>query len=176
MQVESASNTYLISPWSRVLLEKLTASQLVKKSPAFYGTRRFITAFTSARHLSLSWAKVSVQVRGLMFSYFITMCVFTARSCYNLAEPQAGGPPLVGCPLLLTQYIRSYPPYWRPFLHPQPEDAPCPGDRDTLIFFQSSCKLLPDYKVSRHSRPQSASLVMISKGIWATQAVVINYM
>jgi len=28
--------------------------QLVKKFPAFYGTRRFITAFTSARHLSLS--------------------------------------------------------------------------------------------------------------------------
>jgi hypothetical protein len=22
---------------------------------------------------------------------------------------------------------------WRPFLHPQPEDAPCRGDRDTLI-------------------------------------------
>ena len=31
--------------------------QLVKKFPAFYGTRRFITAFTSARHLSLSWAR-----------------------------------------------------------------------------------------------------------------------
>ena len=30
--------------------------QLVKKFPAFYGTRRFITASTSARHLSLSWA------------------------------------------------------------------------------------------------------------------------
>jgi hypothetical protein len=30
--------------------------QLVKKFPAFYGTRRFITAFTSARHLYLSWA------------------------------------------------------------------------------------------------------------------------
>jgi hypothetical protein len=28
----------------------------VKKFPAFYGTRRFITAFTRARHLSLSWA------------------------------------------------------------------------------------------------------------------------
>ena len=25
--------------------------------PHFYGTRRFITAFTSARHLSLSWAR-----------------------------------------------------------------------------------------------------------------------
>jgi hypothetical protein len=22
---------------------------------------------------------------------------------------------------------------WRPFLHPQPEDAPCRGDRDSLI-------------------------------------------
>ena len=44
----------LLIPWSRVLLEKLAGSQLVKKFPAFYGTRRFITAFTSARHLSLS--------------------------------------------------------------------------------------------------------------------------
>ena len=43
-------------PWSTVLLEKLTGSQLVKKFPTFYGTQRFITAFTSARHLSLSWA------------------------------------------------------------------------------------------------------------------------
>jgi hypothetical protein len=47
--------TYLLTPRSRVLLEKLTGSQLVKKFPAFYGTRRFITAFTNARHLSLSW-------------------------------------------------------------------------------------------------------------------------
>jgi hypothetical protein len=39
---------------STVLLEKLTGSQLVKKFPAFYGKRRFITAFKSARHLSLS--------------------------------------------------------------------------------------------------------------------------
>ena len=35
------------------ILEKLTGFQLVKKFPAFYGTRRFITTFTSARHLSL---------------------------------------------------------------------------------------------------------------------------
>ena len=45
---------YLLTPWSRVFLEKLTASQLVKKFPAFYGTRRFITALTSARQLSIS--------------------------------------------------------------------------------------------------------------------------
>ena len=40
----------------RVLLEKLAGLQLVKKFPAFYGTRRFITTFTSFRHPSLSWA------------------------------------------------------------------------------------------------------------------------
>jgi hypothetical protein len=45
---------YLLIPWSRVLVENLTGLQLVKKFPAFYGTRRFITAFTSTRHLSLS--------------------------------------------------------------------------------------------------------------------------
>jgi hypothetical protein len=28
--------------------------KLVKKFPSFYGTRKFITLFTSARHLSLS--------------------------------------------------------------------------------------------------------------------------
>ena len=47
--------TSLLTPWSRVLLEKLTGSQLVKKFPAFYGTRRFITAFTRACHLSQSY-------------------------------------------------------------------------------------------------------------------------
>jgi hypothetical protein len=47
---------YLLTAWSTVLLEKLTGLQLVEKFPVFYGTRRFITAFTSARYLSLSWA------------------------------------------------------------------------------------------------------------------------
>ena len=46
--------TYLLTPYSTVLLEKLTGSQLVKKYLAFYGTPTFITAFTSACHLSLS--------------------------------------------------------------------------------------------------------------------------
>ena len=50
------SVTYLLTPWCRVLLEKLTGLQLVKKFPAFHGTRRFITALTSVRHLSLYWA------------------------------------------------------------------------------------------------------------------------
>ena len=48
--------TYLLTPWCRVLLEKLTGLQLVKKFPAYHGTRRFITVLTNVRQLSLSWA------------------------------------------------------------------------------------------------------------------------
>ena len=47
--------TYLLTPWCRVLPEKLAGLQLVKKFPAFHGTRRIITALTSVRYLSLSW-------------------------------------------------------------------------------------------------------------------------
>ena len=44
--------TYLLTPRCRVLLEKLTGLQLVKKFPAFHGTRRFISALTSVRQAS----------------------------------------------------------------------------------------------------------------------------
>ena len=47
----------LLIPLSRVLLEKLTVSQLVEKFTTLYGTRRFITTFTNACPLSLSWAR-----------------------------------------------------------------------------------------------------------------------
>ena len=54
--VQRPTIRHLLTPWCRVLLEKLTGLQLVKKFPAFHGTRRFTTALTSVRHLSLSWA------------------------------------------------------------------------------------------------------------------------
>ena len=46
-----------VTPWSVVLPAKLTGRQPFKKSPAFNVTRRFITAFTSLRHLSISSAR-----------------------------------------------------------------------------------------------------------------------
>jgi len=64
--------TYLLTPWSRILLQKLSGFQLVKKFPAFYGTRRFTAAFKSAWHLSPSWA---------LCDHFVTTYVFTVRSC-----------------------------------------------------------------------------------------------
>ena len=46
----------LLTSCSIVLLEKLTGFQLVKKFSAFCETRKFITAVTSAHHLTLTWA------------------------------------------------------------------------------------------------------------------------
>ena len=40
-----------LTTWSRGLPEKLTGPQLVTMFLAFYGIQRFITAFTTARHL-----------------------------------------------------------------------------------------------------------------------------
>jgi len=48
--------SYSLTPWCRVLPEQLTVLQLVKKFPSFHGTRKFVTALTSVRRLSLSWA------------------------------------------------------------------------------------------------------------------------
>jgi hypothetical protein len=57
-------------PWSRVFIEELIASQLVKELPTFYGTRRFITVPTRVCHQNLSCTS---SVHTLM-SFFIYIC------------------------------------------------------------------------------------------------------
>jgi hypothetical protein len=56
----------LLTPYSRVLLEKLTSFQPVKKLPSFYGARKFITAFTNAHLLTkvifLFWRRLDGEV------------------------------------------------------------------------------------------------------------------
>ena len=139
---------YLLTPCCRVLLEKLTGLQLVKNLPAFYGTRRFITALTSIRpawcfpwkhspHGDPSGGVVYLRIvlspeQTSHLWMFLNISVLQGRVVSTSPNPQAGGPPLFGCPQLLIQFIRSYPPYRRAFLYPQPEDAPCRGDRDPL--------------------------------------------
>ena len=100
-------NKYLLTPCSRVILEKLTGFQLVKKFPAFYGTRMFITSFTSVRHLSLFWDSsiqsmlphttswksiliLSSHLRlglpsGLFLSSFLTNTLYTSVSTCSLS-------------------------------------------------------------------------------------------
>jgi hypothetical protein len=75
---------------NRGLHEKVAGPQLVWKFPAFYRTRRFIIAFTSARHLSVSWAlgctEGSVRFRGFSVIKFLRWGIVS-----TFPNPQAGG-------------------------------------------------------------------------------------
>ena len=69
--------TYLLTPWCTVLLEQLTGLQLVKKFPAFHGTRRFITALKSVRHLPLSRASPIQSIYPHPTSWRSILILFT---------------------------------------------------------------------------------------------------
>jgi len=97
-------------------------------------------------------------------------------------NPQAGGPHLVSCPRLLIQFIRSYPPYRRPFLYPQPEDAPCHGDRDTLhglceAYNMTKCaQTAPYFNIKLRSFALNALLTLaIRSYIWADFFYLIHF-
>jgi len=82
--------------WSRILLKKLTVSRPFKKFPASYRTRRFITAFTSAHHLSLFWA-ISIQSMRHP-TYWRSILILSSHSSMGLSSgsyPQEGTAPLV---------------------------------------------------------------------------------
>ena len=70
-----------------------------------------------------------LQRKHLAHEYLLTVFFWVGVTSTS-PNPRAEGYPLVGCPRLLIQFIRSYPPYRKSFLYPQPEDAPCCGDRD----------------------------------------------
>jgi hypothetical protein len=84
------------SPWIFVLLEEPQVVQLLKNFPAFYRTRKFYF-FSSLRSC--------VTFRNKMF-FFIQWGVVISTP-----NRHSGGSSIVVYPRLLTQYIRSYPPY-----------------------------------------------------------------
>jgi hypothetical protein len=118
--------TYLLTPWRRVLLEKLTGFAASQEIPGIYGTRKFITVLTSARHYAARYSPLeklpprrsqwgtSLPTDCFVSRGSISSCeyylpwVFTGRVVSTSPIPQAGEPPLVGCPLLLIQFIHSY--------------------------------------------------------------------
>jgi hypothetical protein len=81
----------------------------------------------------LGLTKVSINVLCTCNHLVTKSRFYGAELLAPRPEPQVGGSPFISCPRLFIQYIRSYPPYWRPFLHWQSEDAPCRCDRFALI-------------------------------------------
>jgi hypothetical protein len=77
------TTTMIVTPWSRALPEKLTGLQPVTKFPAFYGTRKFITAYTSDRHLLLSWAS-SIQSMPPHSTSWRSILILSSHLCLGL--------------------------------------------------------------------------------------------
>ena len=59
-----------LTPWSRLLLEKLKVPQPVNKFHAFYGTGSFITVFAKAHRLS--WSKAT-WIQSVPIPFFCTI-------------------------------------------------------------------------------------------------------
>ena len=105
--------TYWVTPWSKIILQKLTDSQLVNKFPAFCGIWRFIIAFTSTRHLSLSIAR-SIQSMPHSNSW---RSIVILSSHLGLGLPSGSfsqvSPPKPCMHLSSSPYVPHAPPSWR---------------------------------------------------------------
>ena len=70
-------SSYLLTSYSTVLLEKLTGSAASQEIPHIFGTRKFLTVPTSARHLSLSSA---LYIYIYIYTYLLTYLLHGAQS------------------------------------------------------------------------------------------------
>jgi hypothetical protein len=77
------THSFLFTPRNRDLPVKLIQPQLTTKFPAFYIIRRCIIAFTTACHLSLSWASRPSLCPRIHFS----------KVHFNIILPSAPGSP-----------------------------------------------------------------------------------
>jgi hypothetical protein len=73
----------MFTSWNTAFPEKLTGSQLVTKFPAYFEIRRLNTAFTRARHLSLSWAR---SIQSMLPFHF-------SKIRFNIILPSTPGSP-----------------------------------------------------------------------------------
>jgi len=93
--------TYLLTPCSRVLLEKLTGSAASQEIPCIFGTRRFITVLTSARHCPYPHA--------LYYSIFPNFCCFPLPvSIYYPSHHGLKHPPILCFPFHHRLKFYSY--------------------------------------------------------------------
>ena len=107
-----------LTSWSRVLTEKLTVPQLIKKLPAFYGTRRFIflpsfLSFFFFFFLSLSllyftliWLIVHLSIfisvinQLVAQNFCFTISLFHASTCFEHMCSSSGGQNCITQPLV----------------------------------------------------------------------------
>jgi hypothetical protein len=104
--------------------------ETVFREPALYKLLTFqvpnlISIFHSLGRLS----KESVQVRGSL-EIFVTSFFYGAGLLTPRPTPKLEDHPLLSVRDCLFNTFAANLYRWRPFLHPQPEGAPCSGDRE----------------------------------------------
>ena len=104
---------------SQLLLQKLIPPQLIKKVPTVYGTWRFITVSTTARHLSLSWA-TSIQSSTWSFIYGVHIMGHPVMLCYPHLGTSLGTTTTLraGRMGIESRWRPGFPPPSRPTLGP----------------------------------------------------------
>jgi hypothetical protein len=88
--IEQMTNRLI--PLNTVLPEKLTVPQPVKKFPAFYGTYKFITAFTKAHQLPLSSTRSIQSTHYILFLPDPLYIVLPSTSWFSKWFPCFGCP------------------------------------------------------------------------------------
>ena len=117
---------YLVPPRSKYSL----LSTLFSNTLRIYSSRNISDKSTGKIIVYLRIILSPEQASRLWM--FLNVIVLQEGVVSTSANTQAEGPPQVGCPQLIIQFIVSYPPNLRPSLYPQPEDAPCRGDSEPL--------------------------------------------
>jgi hypothetical protein len=103
----------LLTSYSRVLLEELAGSQPDKKFPEFYGTRRFITAFTSARGCLLHNLNVNMP-QHIPLYYFRILTITAVKFHYPFSRLSfrilSSMPPTNQLRILVRKHTRTVSP------------------------------------------------------------------
>jgi hypothetical protein len=104
----------------------LSHSNTVHAFPSYFLNIHFNITFPSC-------AKGSVQVRSLVKCFVSLLKFYGAALLAPRPTPKIEDHPLSAVRDCLFNICAAILHIWTPFLHPQPEDAPCCGDRDPLI-------------------------------------------
>jgi hypothetical protein len=129
--VMSVTLTYSLTQSRRGLLEKLTGFQLVKKFPAFYGTWRYLTALTSACHLSRPWASSIQSLPPHPTSWRSNLIL---SSHLNIILPSTPGSPKWS---LSFSFPHQNLVYVSP--HPHTCHMPCPSHSSSFYHSKNVC-------------------------------------
>jgi len=114
-----------LTPWIRVLLEKLIVTQLIKKFFVFWETRRSIITFTRAHHWSLSWGRCiqstnspaislgSILILAFHLCLYLPHCLFTSGFWIKYLYAFPISPMHATCPVHLSPWLyHSSSIYW----------------------------------------------------------------